>query len=312
MELVEGESLEELIVRAGRVPVRDALRIARQIADALEAAHERGIVHRDLKPANVRVNAGKGTIDIPASFSPDGAWLLFDRVVAGKSTLLALSLRDRRIAPFGGVSSTQRTGAVFSPDGKWVAYATREPGRPNALFIEPFPATGAKYLISSSTEDAHHPVWSPDGKELFHTPGPGNRAIRVPVTFMPSPAFGSAVLFERAFSNLAASSDRAYHMMADGRFLSITDLLLTESGLTSMTIVLNWYEELKAERRSGADRRFYRGLFQSSTTESGGDQAHRRITACRTQPTSSARRRCRSAARRSADIGRSGCGCRPP
>src|SRR5436190_3521012 len=57
MELVEGESLEELIARAGRVPVREALRIARQIADALEAAHDRGIVHRDLKPANVRVTS---------------------------------------------------------------------------------------------------------------------------------------------------------------------------------------------------------------------------------------------------------------
>src|SRR5204862_4589073 len=57
MELVEGEALEELIARSGRVPVRDAVRIARQIADALDAAHDRGIVHRDLKPANVRVTA---------------------------------------------------------------------------------------------------------------------------------------------------------------------------------------------------------------------------------------------------------------
>src|SRR5439155_22951597 len=57
MELVDGESLEELIARSGRVPVRDAVRIARQIADALEAAHDHGIVHRDLKPANVRVTA---------------------------------------------------------------------------------------------------------------------------------------------------------------------------------------------------------------------------------------------------------------
>ncbi len=54
MELVQGDDLSVLIAR-GPMPLADALPIARQIADALEAAHEQGIVHRDLKPANVKV-----------------------------------------------------------------------------------------------------------------------------------------------------------------------------------------------------------------------------------------------------------------
>jgi serine/threonine protein kinase/Tol biopolymer transport system component len=53
LELVEGETLGERIAR-GRLPVEKALPIALQIADALEAAHDKGIVHRDLKPANVK------------------------------------------------------------------------------------------------------------------------------------------------------------------------------------------------------------------------------------------------------------------
>ena len=53
MELVEGPTLAERI-GSGPIPLEESLRIAAQIADALEAAHDKGIVHRDLKPANVK------------------------------------------------------------------------------------------------------------------------------------------------------------------------------------------------------------------------------------------------------------------
>src|SRR6266699_957827 len=54
MELVQGPTLAERIAQ-GPVPIEEALSIAKQIADALEEAHEKGIVHRDLKPANVKI-----------------------------------------------------------------------------------------------------------------------------------------------------------------------------------------------------------------------------------------------------------------
>ena len=62
MELVEGEDLSQRLAR-GPIPVDEALPIARQIAEALEAAHEQGIIHRDLKPANIKVRPD-GTVKV--------------------------------------------------------------------------------------------------------------------------------------------------------------------------------------------------------------------------------------------------------
>ena len=62
MELVEGDDLSQRIAK-GAIPIDEALPIAKQIAEALEAAHEQGIIHRDLKPANIKVRA-EGTVKV--------------------------------------------------------------------------------------------------------------------------------------------------------------------------------------------------------------------------------------------------------
>ena len=62
MELVEGDDLSQRIA-TGAIPIDEALPIAKQIAEALEAAHEQGIIHRDLKPANIKVRSD-GTVKV--------------------------------------------------------------------------------------------------------------------------------------------------------------------------------------------------------------------------------------------------------
>ena len=62
MELVEGDDLSQRIAK-GAIPFDEALPIAKQIAEALEAAHEQGIIHRDLKPANIKVRSD-GTVKV--------------------------------------------------------------------------------------------------------------------------------------------------------------------------------------------------------------------------------------------------------
>ena len=85
MELVEGETWRSGLL-AAPIPLEEALPIARQIAEALEAAHEQGIIHRDLKPANVKVRPD-GTVKVldfglAKAMEPDGAAAVSDSLVA--------------------------------------------------------------------------------------------------------------------------------------------------------------------------------------------------------------------------------------
>ncbi|MSO61475.1 MAG: hypothetical protein EXQ50_05190 [Acidobacteria bacterium] len=91
MELVEGEHLSQRIAR-GAIPLDEALPLARQIAEALEAAHEIGIVHRDLKLANIKVRPD-GTVKV-LDFGLAKALETIDRI-----SIITLSIYD----PFGRI-----------------------------------------------------------------------------------------------------------------------------------------------------------------------------------------------------------------
>jgi Tol biopolymer transport system component len=72
------------------------------------------------------------------------AHLLFSVQKGNEFTLWSMTLSDRKAVPFGGVAARE---AAFSPDGRWVVYQVREENA-NVAYVEPFPRTGAKYLVS--------------------------------------------------------------------------------------------------------------------------------------------------------------------
>jgi serine/threonine-protein kinase len=75
MPLVEGESLRDRLAREKQLPIDDALRIAREVADALSYAHARGVIHRDIKPENILLEGGHAVVadfGIARAFSAAG------------------------------------------------------------------------------------------------------------------------------------------------------------------------------------------------------------------------------------------------
>ena len=62
MPFVDGETLRDRLEREKQLPIDDAVRIAREVADALEYAHERGVIHRDIKPENILLQGGHALV----------------------------------------------------------------------------------------------------------------------------------------------------------------------------------------------------------------------------------------------------------
>src|SRR5262245_21648734 len=112
MELVEGEDLSERISR-GAIPIDEALPIAKQTGEALEAAHEQGIIHRDLKPANIKVRSD-GTVKV-LDF---GLAKLADPAAATGANPSPLSLSPTITSPvlMTGVGVLLGTAAYMSPE----------------------------------------------------------------------------------------------------------------------------------------------------------------------------------------------------
>jgi len=181
---------------------------------------------------------------VAESWSPDGDTILYSEAKGSEISLWAFSIRDRKSARFGDVKSfAMPPDAVFSPDGRWVAYQVGEPNQGEATtFVEPFPPTGTKYQIARGGRAA----WSRDGKNLFYVPAPG-QFMAVTVTTQPTFTFSNPMAVPRGFGVADPVSPRPYDVMPDGRLLGVgADFRSGPAGPGQLQVVLNWLEELKA------------------------------------------------------------------
>jgi eukaryotic-like serine/threonine-protein kinase len=182
----------------------------------------------------------------PEAWSPTADVMLFSIRKGADVALWILSVKDGKPRPFNDVRSSTRIGATFSRDGRWVAYASSQ-GRKKTIYVQPFPPTGIKHqLVAGASEQPNHPLWAPDGTELFYNPGPAEfRSVRV----LTQPfAFGKATTLTRPFGGASTLTRRPYDITPDGRFLSaVADRSLDDQSLAAdeIRVVLNWTEELR-------------------------------------------------------------------
>ncbi|MGI8782492.1 MAG: protein kinase domain-containing protein [Acidobacteriota bacterium] len=179
---------------------------------------------------------------IPTDWSPDDRFILFEaQDPKTRSDLWVLPLfGDRKAYPLLQGEFEERRGR-FSPDGKWIAYTSNESAI-SEVYVQPFPPTGGKWLIS--TKGGDQPAWRHDGKELFYL-APDKKMISVSINASSS-SFEAGVpkaLFEANLS-LVGGYRNFYAPSADGqRFLIYTPM--PQSGPAAVNVVLNWAADLK-------------------------------------------------------------------
>jgi serine/threonine-protein kinase len=184
--------------------------------------------------------AGPG-LQFPNSFTPDGTRLL---VVENYQDISILNLaRPDRLEPLLHNECNTVLGHV-SPDGAWMAYESNESGDQIEIFVRPFPdASGRREKVS--IEGGRMPLWGPKGGELFYVDLNGSM-MSAAVELSPTLKLGHVTkLFDWEKPSRGMSFWRYDISPIDGRFL-ITKLAAARSDQSiNISVVLNWFEELR-------------------------------------------------------------------
>ena len=176
------------------------------------------------------------------SSSPDGRTLAFheyEQGAGGSQDIYTLSVDTAEVTPFVTTEANER-GAMFAPNGEWIAYVSDELGV-TEVFVMPFPADpGGRVRISY--EGGSEPRWSVDGSELFYRDG--TSLIVVEIDMGAGLERGPArPLFPDSYRDIPNGNVTDYDIDFDGsRFLMVKE---GETETPEINIILNWFEELK-------------------------------------------------------------------
>jgi serine/threonine protein kinase/Tol biopolymer transport system component len=211
--------------------------IYRQLADGT------GVAERLTKPE-------KGTTHIAESWLPGNNKFSF-RVVKGDEDVWIHSMDDNKDTPLIVVPGSNQHDSMFSPDGRWIAYRSDDADKAG-LYVEPYPPTGARYLLGANEGAAFSPVWAPDGKTIyFHRAAVGAlHSLQIhdqPNLTTSNPADLGIVQFrfQRTYRMYDIASDgKRFAIIRDSSQATAPGAIIPQ--LTpEIRIVLNWFTELK-------------------------------------------------------------------
>ena len=198
--------------------------------------------------------AEEGTEHWPDAWSPDGRTLAYQVVRGGVYEIWTTSLDSPGDSQVFETSSNIQHGAAFSPDGRWLAYASRGDSPEERIYVQPFPPTGETYQITRET--GAFPVWSPDGTALsYRRMATGTSGEAAPGLMQVEIVAGDRFAwrnerqlpFERF---LVFGGMRDYDVLpGGGQFVMLFPAVQDTEGVPErprVNIVLNWIEELKA------------------------------------------------------------------
>jgi dipeptidyl aminopeptidase/acylaminoacyl peptidase len=178
--------------------------------------------------------------DVPSDWSADGRVIAFSRIARPAKSrediwILPLS-GDRKAFPFLQTEFNE-SNAQFSPDSKWLAYASDESGR-FEVYVVPFPGPGGKFQISSS--GGNFPRWRRDGREIFYVAG-DRKLVAADVETSPAFRVGAP---QPLFPTRPRGVGAVYDASSDGQKFLVANLT-SEEASPPITLVLNWTAELK-------------------------------------------------------------------
>jgi serine/threonine-protein kinase len=189
--------------------------------------------------------AAEGEAHIADSFSPDGSLLAYTIQGENGASIWTLDLATGESEPLIAMPGQSASQAVFSPDGRWIAYQSTETGL-DEVFVQPFPPTGAKFQLPVAAQN-HHPGWSAEGRTIYYFPGIGQSAS-VGVTTEGGFSFGAVESIVDLPMNSAPATRRQYDVMPDGSGLLgfVTGARGSAAGESArINIVWNWFTELE-------------------------------------------------------------------